>query len=306
MNGQPNKSSGMVSIVGRPNVGKSTLLNSLIGRKIAIVSKVPQTTRVQVRGVYNDERGQIVFIDTPGLHPHRDRLDEFMNRSADESARGADCVIHLVDATDHTGPEEEELVRRLSRLSMPIILGLNKVDLNAKHMSDYIALWERVRGCPVTEFKDFTLLPLSAKGKTNIEKLRDILFEILPEGPPLYPQDMVSDTPKKMMISDVIREKIYHRVRQEIPHSIAVMIEEMGMVKGGAFRIDALVLVERDSQKKIVIGKKGENLKLAGTAARRELEESLGQKVFLNLHVKVAQRWRESPSYLQDLGYDCI
>ncbi len=297
---------GMVSIVGRPNVGKSTLLNSLIGTKIAIVSKVPQTTRNQIRGIYTDERGQIIFIDTPGIHSGRDRLDDYMNKSVTFSTQGADCIIHLVDTMDRVGEDEERLAFRLRDMKVPIILGLNKVDMNAKYLSDYIQLWERVQGKPATEFKKFTILPLSAKTGIHIDQLTEAIFGYLPKGPMLYPQDSVTDTPKKMAISDIIREKFYYLLKEELPHSIAVVVESLRAVKGKTFRIEAVVYVERDSQKKIIIGHKGETLKKAGSMAREDLEALLGQQVFLDLHVKVQRNWRDNDSLLLEMGYDFL
>lgn len=295
---------GMVSIVGRPNVGKSTLLNKLVGEKVAIVSNVPQTTRNQVRGIYTDERGQIIFIDTPGLHVGQDKLDQFMNSAADLGARDADCVIHLVDTMDRIGPQEEEIVWRLSKLSAPVVLGLNKVDMNAKNMNEYILLWERVKGLPVTEMKDFTLLPISGKTGRHVDELYDILFHYLPEGPALYDENTVCDVPKKMAIADIIREKLFFILKEEVPHSVGVVVESLRMVKGNTFRIEAAIWVEKDSQKRIVIGKGGEVLKRVGTLAREELEMLLEQKVYLNLFVKVRKNWRDDETVLSEMGYD--
>lgn len=306
MMNQPKKQlkCGMVSIVGRPNVGKSTLLNKLVGEKVAIVSTVPQTTRSQIRGIYTDERGQVIFIDTPGLHVSQDKLDQFMNRSADLGARDADCVIHLVDTMDRVGPQEEEIVWRLCQLTTPVILGLNKTDMNAKYMDDYIQLWERVKGMPVTEMKNFTMIPLSGKTGFHIDELYDILFDYLPAGPALYPEDTVCDIPKKMAIADIIREKLFFILREEIPHSVGVVVEGLRAVKGNTFRIEAAVWVEKDSQKRIVIGKGGDVLKRVGTLAREELELLLEKKVYLDLFVKVRKGWRDNDSVLFDMGYE--
>lgn len=299
-----NFKSGMVSIVGRPNVGKSTLLNRLVGEKIAIVSKVPQTTRSQIRGVYTDERGQIVFIDTPGLHVGKDKLDRFMNNAADLGARDADCIIHLVDTMDRVGGDEEEIVYRLSRLSLPIILGLNKADMNAKYMNDYIQLWERVAGKPVTELKNFVMMPLSAKTGMRVEELYEEIFHFLPKGPLLYPEEIVCDIPRKMAISDIIREKLLRILKDEVPHSIGIAIESLRPVKGRTFRIEATVLVEKETQKRIVVGKGGDNLKRVGTLAREELEDLLESKVYLDLFVKVKKHWRDDDLLLTEMGYD--
>lgn len=295
--------SGMVSIVGRPNVGKSTLLNKILGEKVAIVSKVPQTTRNQIRGIYTDERGQIVFVDTPGVHKGSDQLDEFMNQCAYGVVSQANVIIHLVDANDRVGIEEEELVARLHTLGVPIILGLNKVDLKGKTIPEYITLWEKTAGKPVQENPLITILPLSGKQGTNITKLVDIVFELLPVGVPLYPQDTICDVPQKMVISDIIREKFYGLLQDELPHSVAVVIDVVEPRKGKLLYIQAVVIVERDSQKSIIIGKGGSLLKKAGSLARVELEELLESKVFLELFVKSKKDWRDSPGVLQEMGY---
>jgi len=216
---EKNLRSGVVSIVGRPNVGKSTLINKILGEKIAIVSEIPQTTRTQIRGVYNDERGQIVFIDTPGMHLGGDKLDKFMNRSSVGSLEGIDCVIHLVDSSEHVGVEERNVVAQLKGIKSPIILGLNKVDVKkGKFIPDYIALWEETRGKSVNEMEKFTLLPMSALNGVNVDKLIDLVFEHLTEGPLFYPRDTVCDIPRKMVISDTIREKLFQCMRDEVPH----------------------------------------------------------------------------------------
>ncbi len=297
---------GMVSIVGRPNVGKSTLLNRILGEKVAIVSKVPQTTRNQIRGVYTDERGQIIFVDTPGVHKGGDQLDRFMNQSAFGITSQANVIIHLVDANDRVGLEEEELVARLHSLKVPVILGLNKVDLKGKTIPEYIVLWEKVTGKPIQENPLITILPLSGKDGTNISKLIDIVFELLPDGQALYPQDTICDIPQKMVIADIIREKLYMLVKDELPHSIAVVIDVVEPRKGKLLYIQAVIMVERDSQKSIVIGKSGALLKKVGSLARVELEELLESKVFLELFVKSHKDWRDSTSLLQEMGYQSM
>lgn len=295
---------GMVSIVGRPNVGKSTLLNNLIGEKIAIVSRVPQTTRNQVRGIYNDERGQIVFIDTPGLRMIHDSLDRFMNKSAYGTTHDADCIIHLVDTKEPVGREEEQIVSRLSNLKVPVVLCLNKVDFKGTpYLPEYISLWERVKGKTVHEMKSFTLIPISGKKGINTDKLLDILFDYLPEGQALYPLDTVSDIPQRMAISDIIREKLFNIMTHEIPHSIAVIIEDIQPERKKLLHIRALIIVETESQKKIVIGKGGVILKKVGSWSRVELEQLLGSKVFLELHVKDRKKWRDNNSFLEEMGY---
>ena len=297
--------SGMASIVGRPNVGKSTLLNKLVGEKIAIVSNVPQTTRNQVRGIYTDERGQIVFVDTPGLHMPKDKLDRFMQKSAYTTTDETDCVIHLVDVSEPTGEEEEAIVRRLAKLRIPVIMGLNKIDITDKFIPDYIELWERIKGCPVTEFGNFHMIPVSGKAGTNIDELMDILFKHLPEGEPLYPSDVVTDIPQKMAIADIVREKLFGVLRQEIPHAIAVVIESIEQRKKAVY-IRVLIFVESDSQKRIVVGKQGGTLKEVGKLARQDLQDLLEAKVFIELFVKAKKNWRDDISLLQEMGYDSI
>ena len=200
----------MVAIVGRPNVGKSTLLNAILGEKVSIVSDVPQTTRHQIRGIHTDERGQIVFIDTPGIHAGKDKLDKYMNRASLGSIDSVDAVIHMVDASEKTGLEEQHVISRLNKCGKPIIVGLNKIDITkGKFVPEYIKLWEEIRGVPMTEMKDLILFPLSALKGTNVKKLVDLLFEQMPEGPFLYPADAITDFPKRMAMADLIREKLF-------------------------------------------------------------------------------------------------
>jgi GTP-binding protein Era len=299
-----NLKSGMVAIVGRPNVGKSTLLNAILGEKVSIVSNVPQTTRHQIRGIHTDERGQIVFIDTPGIHVGKDKFDKYMNKASLGSIDGVDAVIHMVDASEKTGLEEKHVISRLNKCGKPIIVGLNKIDITkGKFVPEYIKLWEEIRGVPMTEMKDLILFPLSALKGTNVKKLVDLLFEQVPQGPLLYPEDTITDFPKRMAMADLIREKLFLLMREEIPHSIAVIIEGVQPKRGKVLHIRAAILVERESQKEIVIGKAGAILKQVGSEARRDLEELVGSKVFLELFVKTSSHWREDYSTLEEMGY---
>jgi len=296
--------SGMVAIVGRPNVGKSTLLNAILGEKVSIVSDVPQTTRHQIRGIHTDKRGQIVFIDTPGIHAGKDKLDKYMNRASLGSIDSVDAVIHMVDASEKTGLEEKHVISRLNKCGKPIIVGLNKIDITkGKFVPEYIKLWEEIRGVPMTEMKDLVLFPLSALKGTNVKKLVDLLFEQMPEGPLLYDADTITDFPRRMAMSDLIREKLFLLMREEIPHSIAVIIEGVQPKKGNVLHIRAAILVERASQKEIVIGKGGAILKQVGTEARKDLEDLVDGKVFLELFVKESSNWREDYSTLEDMGF---
>jgi len=294
----------MVAIVGRPNVGKSTLLNAILGEKVSIVSDVPQTTRHQIRGIHTDERGQIVFIDTPGIHKGSDKLDKYMDRASLGSIDSTDAVIHLVDASEKTGLEERLVISRLNKCGKPIIVGLNKIDITkGKFVPEYINLWEEIRGVPMTEMNDLILFPLSALKGTNVKKLLDLLFEQMPQGPFLYPEDVITDFPKRMAMADLIREKLFLLMREEIPHSIAVIIEGVSPKKGKVLHIRAAILVERESQKEIVIGRAGAILKQVGSQARRDLEELVDSKVFLELFVKAASHWREDYSTLEEMGF---
>ncbi len=294
----------MVAIVGRPNVGKSTLVNAIVGEKISIVSDVPQTTRQQIKAIHTEKRGQIVFIDTPGLHAGRDKLDKYMNRASIGSIDSVDAVIHMVDASEKTGPEEEHVIGRLNRCGRPIIIALNKIDITkGKFVPEYIRLWEEVRGKPITDMDDLTLLPISALQGTHVPKLLDLLFGLMPSGPFLYPEDVITDFPRRMAMADLIREKLFKLMRQEVPHSIAVLIDSVKPKRGKVLHIRSTILVERDSQKEIVIGKAGAVLKQVGTEARKDLEALVGQKVFLELFVKIASRWREDHSALEEMGY---
>lgn len=295
---------GVVSIVGRPNVGKSTLLNAIVKEKIAIVSTVPQTTRTQIRGIYSEKRGQIIFIDTPGLHKSKDHLGQMMNRASSQTMGDADCLIHLVDTSEPTGMEEDMVVSQLKTAKAPIILGLNKIDLKGKYVDQYIALWEKAKGIPVTEMDFLTLLPMSGKTGFHIEKLLSVIFEKLPIGPALYPMDTISDVPQQLAIADIVREKLFWIMREELPHSLAVITTDVNKKKKGLLYIRIEILVDHESQKEIVIGKKGEILKKIGTQARKELEGLLDSKVFLELFVKVKKHWREDDRLLKEMGCD--
>jgi GTP-binding protein Era len=295
--------SGFVSIIGRPNVGKSTLLNAVVGEKVAIVSNIPQTTRSQIRGIYSEPRGQIVFIDTPGLVRGKDKLDEMMKQSSFGTIDEVDCVIHLVDANKTVGEEENMIIDKVSRVKSPLILGLNKIDLKGICVPDYIAAYQEKLGPAFEDPKKFLLLPLSATRETNVPKLIDLLFERLPQGPALYPQDVVSDVPEKIMIADIIREKLLGLMRQEIPYALAVNVDQILRKRNKMTYIYASIFVEQESQKEIVIGKKGNILKEVGVAARADIESLIERRVFLEMHVKVEKKWRDNYSLLQDLGY---
>ncbi len=304
MNDQQGQRCGVVCIVGRPSTGKSTLMNTLLGEKVAIVSPVPQTTRYQVRGVLTEKRGQIVFLDTPGIYLSRNKLGRHMLSDIDSAIEGADVIIHLVDACERLGREEGMIIEKLSGRKTPVILAMNKVDRKAAYMDGYIKEWEKALGKPATEIADrFVLMPVSGMTGINTDKLVDVLFGLLPEAPLLYPPEVLTDFPQKLAIADIIREKFFLLLKDEIPHSLAVYVEETAQRRGKVMFISAVVLVERDSQKSIVIGKGGSVLKKAGETARAELETLLDKKVFLQMHVKVRAGWQDDPYILKDIGY---
>jgi GTP-binding protein Era len=296
--------SGVVAIIGRANVGKSTLLNNLVGEKVAIVSPVPQTTRNQIRAILNEKRGQIVFLDTPGMHVSKHALDRAMISAINNSLAGVDVVLHLVDATEHVGEEEAMVIERLSDCRAPIILGLNKIDCAPKHIQDYLDAWQKKIGKDLSNATDRVMpVPLSALTGTNIDRLLDELFARLPEGEPLYPPDILTDFPRQLTIQDIVREKLLAYVREEIPFSLGIYAEEIADRSEKLTYVKALILVERDSQKKIVIGKNGELLKKAGEAARKDMEEIYGKKFYLDLWVKVDEDWKENSEQLKRMGY---
>jgi GTP-binding protein Era len=296
--------SGIVAIAGRPNVGKSTLLNAILGQKVAIVSKVPQTTRITIRGILNGQKGQVVFLDTPGIHLPKNILGESLLAQVREAIVGSDCILHLVDTSRAPGQEENMALREIVQVKKPVVLGLNKIDLGGRFLPDYIRLWEESRARPVAEQVDsLILIPLSGLKKINLDRLVDCIFSFLPEGGPLYPPDRVCDLPVKFFISDIIREKLLDALRQEIPHCLAVSVEEIVERSKNLTYIKAEILVERESQKAIVIGKRANVLKEVGKISRREIEGLLEKKVYLELSVKVKRGWRQEASLLERLGY---
>lgn len=298
------RKSGIVAIIGRANVGKSTLLNFLVGEKVAIVSSTPQTTRNQIRAILNEPRGQIVFVDTPGMHVSKHALDRAMIAAINDSLSGADCIVHLVDATEHVGAEEAMVIERLAGVKTPVILGLNKIDRGPKCVEEYIAAWEKKLGMRLSEATERVMpIPFSALTGTNVNKLLDELFQRLPEGEPLYPEDILTDFPRQLTIQDIIREKLLAYIREELPFSVAVYAEEIIDRSEKLMYIKAYVLVERESQKAIVIGRKGEVLKKVGESSRKELEDIYGKKVYLELWVKVDENWKQDTQLLRRVGY---
>jgi GTP-binding protein Era len=289
--------SGFVGIVGRPNVGKSTLMNQVIGQKIAIMSDKPQTTRNKIHGVYTKEHMQIVFLDTPGIHKPQSKLGDFMNQTALNTFGEVEAVCFLVDASEGMGGGDRYIVEQLKNVRTPIILVLNKIDRIEPE-----ALLPLIEG--YRKLYDFAeIIPVSAKNGNNVNTLLEQLEKYLPEGPQYYPTDQITDHPEQFVCSELIREKILKLTREEIPHSIAVTIEDMKVEESGLVRISAVIFVERSSQKGIIIGKQGALLKEIGMLARHDIQNLLGSKIFLELWVKVKKDWRNQDRVLRDLGF---
>lgn len=290
--------SGFVAIIGRPNVGKSTLMNHVIGQKIAIMSDKPQTTRNKIQGVYTvPNEAQIVFIDTPGIHKPKSKLGTYMNHMAESTLNEVDVVLMLVDVAEGLGGGDRFIIEQLKQVKTPVMLVLNKID--QVHPEDLLPIIEQYKS--LYAFSEF--IPISAKLGNNVETLLQQITGYLPEGPQYYPEDQVTDHPEQLICAELIREKILHLTREEIPHSIAVYVEEMRSEDNGVVHLGAVIVVERDSQKGIVIGKKGAMLKEVGKRARQDIERLLGSKLFLELWVKVKKDWRNQPSALREFGF---
>ncbi|MGI6413013.1 MAG: GTPase Era [Syntrophomonadaceae bacterium] len=289
--------SGFVSIVGRPNVGKSTLLNTVIGKKIAIVSEKPQTTRTRIQGIHTCPEGQIIFVDTPGIHKPKHLLGEYMIKVSTRSIYEVDLVYYMTDVTRPFGGGEQFIMDRLEKVNVPIFLLVNKIDLvTAKEVDTYIKVF--------TSHMSFSeVIPLSAALKTNLPILLDKTFKYLPEGPLYYPEEDITDQPISFLISELIREKALFLTRDEVPHSLAVELAEYNNRAEGKVYIKAIIYIERDSQKAIIIGKNGRMLKSIGEQSRADIEELLNAPVYLDLWVKVKKNWRDSETNLNQLGY---
>lgn len=298
MNNQQGHQSGFISIIGRPNVGKSTLLNRVIGQKIAIMSDKPQTTRNKVQGVLTTNDAQYIFIDTPGIHKPKHKLGDFMMKVAQNTLKEVDAIIFMVNAEEGFGRGEEFIIEKFQSVKTPIFLVINKID--KVHPDALLSIIESYK-----EKYDFSeIVPISALEGNNIDRLLEQLKEYLPEGPQYYPADQVTDHPERFIISELIREKALHLTREEIPHSLAVVIDKIER-KGekDIIHVMATVIVERDSQKGIVIGKQGKMLKEIGQRARVDIENLMGSKVFLELWVKVQKDWRNKMTQLRDFGF---
>jgi GTPase len=289
--------SGFVSILGRPSSGKSTLLNKLLGQKVAIVASKPQTTRTSIQGVLTLPDAQIVFVDTPGIHKSDTLLNKRMMQTVRESLDGRDLLLYLVDAAAPASPEDELAASVLKKSESPAFLLLTKVD-RLKKPEDALPFIERFAA--LHEFAE--VVPISAKTGAGLERLRELILARLPEGPPFYPKDYVTDQPERFLAAELIREKALEITRQEIPHALAVIVESW-VEKRKLLRINATIYVERDGQKGIIIGSKGSMLKQIGTLARLDIEKFFGRKVFLELFVKVQPGWRESPEFLNGMDW---
>ena len=290
--------SGFVAVIGRPNVGKSTLVNSLIGQKVAIMSDKPQTTRNKILCVLSTEDAQILFIDTPGIHKPKHKLGEYMVRTAEATLKEVDVILFVVDATEKKGPGEEYILERLHQVSTPVILVVNKIDsLPRQAVLPVIQQYTAIR-----EFA--AVVPVSAQEKTNLTILIDEIKNRLEQGPQYYPDDMITDQPERMIIAELIREKVLHHTREEIPHAIAVDIEEITPRANNDLYVRAVIYVERESQKGIVIGAGGQLLKEVGRMAREDIQNLLGSKIYLDLWVKVKKDWRNRDGILRSFGYE--
>ncbi len=284
---------GIVAIIGRCNVGKSTLLNAVIGQKVSIVSDVPQTTRNRIKGVYSGEQGQIVFLDTPGINLLRGLLSRQFSSAAVASLNDADVVLYVVDLQDKIGKEERFIIDTLSQVSVPIVVAMNKKDLGKGYVDSYVRELSAIA-------KFF--VPVSAIRNEGVDELLSSLFELLPEVErPLVPQNMKSDLPLELFVAEVIREKFLWHLKDEIPHGLAVVVEQMEE-REGLLYIKALILVAKETHKQVVIGKQGRLIKEAGKLARKELKSFLGKKIFLDLWVSV-KNWAKEPSIMERLGY---
>ncbi|MGM0275585.1 GTPase Era [Enterococcus sp. AZ080] len=289
--------SGFVAIVGRPNVGKSTLLNRIVGQKIAIMSDKAQTTRNKIQGVYTTPEAQLIFIDTPGIHKPKHRLGDFMVETAYSALREVDAVLFMISADQKRGKGDDFIIERLKNVQSPVYLVINKID--KVHPDELLGIIEDYS----SQMEFAQVVPISATEGNNVEHLMEVLVDEMPEGPQYFPDDQVTDHPEYFIVSELIREKVLFLTRDEVPHSVAVVIDTMKRNENNKIHIQATIIVERDSQKGIIIGKGGKMLKDIGTKARRDIENLLGDKVFLELWVKVQKDWRDKRVYLQDFGY---
>lgn len=290
--------SGFVSIVGRPNVGKSTLMNNVVGEKIAIMSDKPQTTRNTIQAVYTDEEAQVVFLDTPGIHKPKNKLGEFMVKSATDAFKNVDLVLFVVDESKKIGPGDRKIIDDLKNIKTPVVLVLNKTDqLNEEELFDLMKMYN-------AEGVFEQIVPISALKGRNINELLKVIKSHLEEGPQYFPDYMITDQPERVLVSELIREKVLHYIHDEVPHGVAVEIERMKSRKDKEIvDISAVIYCERDSHKGIIIGKNGRKLKGIGKSARADIELLLGSQANLQLWVKVKENWRNLQNYVSNFGY---
>ena len=290
--------SGFVSIVGRPNVGKSTLMNNVVGEKIAIMSDKPQTTRNTIQAVYTDEEAQVVFLDTPGIHKPKNKLGEFMVKSATDAFKNVDLVLFVVDESKKIGPGDRKIIDDLKNIKTTFVLVLNKIDqLNEEELFDLMKMYN-------AEGVFEQIVPISALKGRNINELLKVIKSHLEEGPQYFPDYMITDQPERVLVSELIREKVLHYIHDEVPHGVAVEIERMKSRKDKEIvDISAVIYCERDSHKGIIIGKNGRKLKGIGKSARADIELLLGSQANLQLWVKVKENWRNLQNYVSNFGY---
>lgn len=289
--------SGFVAIVGRPNVGKSTLLNRVVGQKIAIMSDKAQTTRNKIQGVYTTDDAQLIFIDTPGIHKPKHRLGDFMVETAYSALREVDVTLFMISADQKRGKGDDFIIERLRQSQTPVFLVINKID--KVHPDALLAIIE-----DYSSQMDFAeIVPISATEGNNFETLMKLLIDEMPEGPQYFPEDQITDHPEYFIVSELVREKVLLLTRDEVPHSVAVVVDSMKRDHNDKVHIQATIIVERDSQKGIIIGKGGKMLKQIGKKARLDIEHLLDDKVFLELWVKVQKDWRDKQTFLTDYGY---
>ncbi len=293
-----NYKSGFATLIGRPNVGKSTLMNNIIGQKIAITSKKPQTTRNRIQTVYTSKEGQIIFLDTPGIHKAKSKLGEYMVKSAEKTLGEVDIILWLVEPSTFIGAGERHILEKLKKTKTPVILVMNKIDTVKKdELLEYIDAYRK-------EYDFAEIIPVSAKTGDNIETLIELILKYLPYGPQFYDEDTITDQPMKQIVAELIREKALHALDEEVPHGIAVSIEKMKDRNKKITDIEATIICDKDSHKGIIIGKQGAMLKKIGSNARFEIENLLEKKVNLQLWVKVKKEWRDSDFLLKNFGYN--
>ena len=288
--------SGFVTIIGRPNVGKSTIINNIVGEKISIISDKPQTTRNKIQAVYTDDESQIIFIDTPGIHKPKNKLGEYMGEEIDSSLEGMDLVIFMTDEKKSLGPGDSYIIEKIKDLNTPIIGVVNKIDVNKNFKNVELELIGK-------EVFD-KVFHISASKGMNIDLLVDEIKKIMPEGPKYYPDDYITDKPERFIIAELIREKALNYLKQEVPHGVGVYIDKIeGSDEGDFINIDATIMCEKKSHKGIIIGKEGSMLKKIGKESRKEINKLLGSKTYLDLWVKVKKDWRDDEKTLKELGY---